>query len=50
MQSTTSTLGIELDVVCILDWVGSGDWGGERSDEKESEDGVDRRLAMGILE
>ena len=40
VQSMTSTLGIELDVVCVLDCVGSGDWGGESRDEKGSDDGV----------
>jgi hypothetical protein len=40
VQSMTSTLGIELEVVCVLDCVGSGDWGGERRDEKGSNDGV----------
>lgn len=48
VQSIIRTLGMELEVVCALDRVGSGESGGERSSEKSVLEDLKTKSRMGV--
>lgn len=51
VQSITRTLGIELLVVCVVDWAVSpiGDWGGDSSEVKGKAAGMVRTVERDSL-